>query len=72
MKIIELTNNLIMPLNNEEVDLMARFTEGTTVQRNDLTDREQLIANQLTNKDVLVRINEDGKIYYKKRNSVKI
>ena len=32
-----------------------------------MNPREQQIANQLVNKDLLVRINENGKILYKKR-----
>lgn len=66
MKIVELTKNkLFMPLTNEEYALLEKFT-NETISKQELDEREQIIANQLTVKDVLVRINEDGKITYKK------
>jgi hypothetical protein len=66
MKIIELTNKLLMPITNEEHDLLAKFSDGP-VAKSQLEEREQLLANQLTVKDVLLRTTEDGKIYYKKQ-----
>jgi len=66
MKIIELTNKLLMPLTNEESELLAKFG-AESIAKHQLEEREQLLANQLTVKDVLLRTNEDGKIYYKKR-----
>jgi hypothetical protein len=66
MKIVELTKNkLFMPLTNEEYQLLEKFS-SESVNKTDLTEREQILANQLTVKDVLVRVNEDGKIIYKK------
>lgn len=67
MKIVELTNKLLLPITNEEHELLARFSDGNKISKSALEDREQLLANQLTVKDVLLRTNEDGKIYYKKR-----
>jgi hypothetical protein len=67
MKIVELTNKLLLPITNEEAELLGRFIGATPVAKSHLTEREQLLANQLTVKDVLLRTNEDGKIYYKKR-----
>lgn len=66
MKIVELTNNILVPITNEEKDLLSKFA-GDSVAKSQLDEREQLLANQLTMKDVLLRTNEDGKIYYKKR-----
>jgi hypothetical protein len=65
MKIVELTNKLLMPITNEEIELLEQFTDEP-IAKNQLNDREQLLANQLTVKDVLIRTNSDGKIYYKK------
>lgn len=67
MKIIELTNKILMPITNEERDLLERFVDDAPIAKSQLDEREQLLANQLTVKDVLLRINEDGKILYKKR-----
>lgn len=66
MKIIELTNKILLPITNEEKELLARFTDQP-IAKNQLDEREQVLANQLTVKDVLLRVNEEGKIYYKKR-----
>jgi|TARA_R110000822_G_scaffold246293_1_gene374612 hypothetical protein len=54
-----------MPITNEEIELLEQFTDEP-IAKNQLNDREQLLANQLTVKDVLIRTNSDGKIYYKK------
>lgn len=66
MKIIELTNKLYLPITNEEAELLEQFGEDP-IAKNQLNEREQMLANQLTVKDVLLRSNQDGKIYYSKR-----
>ena len=69
MKIIEVTNNIKLAITNEEADLLAKFDDETpTRTRQDLSEREQHIVNQLVNKDVLLRKNENGQIIYKKKN----
>lgn len=67
MKIVELTNKVLLPITNEETELLAKFVDESTIAKNQLSEREQVLANQLTVKDVLLRINENGKIIYKKR-----
>lgn len=67
MKIVELINNLQLPITNEEAEMLERFIGDTPIAKAHLTEREQVLANQLTQKDVLLRTNTDGKIYYKKR-----
>lgn len=67
MKIVELTNKLLLPITNEEQELLEQFVDDIPVAKSQFNEREQLLANQLTNKDVLLRTNQDGKIYYKKR-----
>lgn len=67
MKIVELTNKVLLPITNEENELLAHFVDNTAIAKSSLNEREQVLANQLTVKDVLLRTNEDGKIYYKKR-----
>jgi hypothetical protein len=47
--------------------LLERFIGTTPIAKSHLNEREQILANQLTVKDVLLRTNEDGKLYYKKR-----
>ena len=67
MKIVELTNKLLLTITNEEHELLEQFTGDNIIAKSQLDERQQLIANQLTVKDVLLRTNEAGKIYYKKR-----
>ena len=67
MKIVELTNKVLLPITNEEHELLSRFSDDTVLPKNQLDEREQMLANQLTVKDVLIRVNEQGKIIYKKR-----
>ena len=68
MKIIEVTQHLSVAITNEEADILAQFDEDTpVVAKSELNERQQLIANQLVNKDLLQRKNENGRIIYKKR-----
>lgn len=67
MKIVELTNNINLAITNEESEFLEKFIGEGEVAKNQLSDREQMLANHLTVKDVLLRTNNDGKIYYKKR-----
>lgn len=66
MKILELTKTkLLLPISNEESELLERFHDEP-IAKSQLDEREQVLANQLTEKDILLRSNTDGKIYYKK------
>ncbi len=69
MKIVELIpQNLKVAITNEEADVLAQFDEQTpVVAKSDLDERQQLMANQLVNKNLLLRKNEDGRITYKRR-----
>lgn len=67
MKIVELINKVQLPLNNEQADLLGRFTSESRLEKRTLNLREQEIANQLTQQNVLLRKNENGQIYYYKK-----
>lgn len=67
MRIIELTNNLTIPLSNEEIDLLDKFNNLTEISKSSLSQREQFLANQLVTKDVLIRKNNGQQITYKKK-----
>ena len=69
MKIAEIEgrgSKLFVALNNEEAEFLKKMNEDQQVYKSDLTEREQLIANQLVNKDLLLRINEKSRILYKR------
>lgn len=67
MKIVELTTKVLLPITNEEVELLDRFVTNEAIAKSQLDEREQILAHQLTVKDVLTRTNDHGKIYYQKR-----
>ena len=66
MKIIELTSNLLLPITNEESDLLGKFNQSEAINKTELTEREQVLASSLVNKGVLERRKIDGKINYRK------
>ncbi|HET8688361.1 MAG TPA: hypothetical protein VFM18_17260 [Methanosarcina sp.] len=67
MKIVELLNKVQLSLTNEQADLLGRFQHEPEISKNMLSEREQVIANQLTMQDVLLRQQKDGQITYKKK-----
>jgi hypothetical protein len=68
MRIVELLNNITLPITNEEAEILDLFTEDRKeIRKHELDERQVIMANKLVNKDVLYRINENGRIIYKKR-----
>jgi hypothetical protein len=67
MKIVELVNNINVPITNEEAEVLDMFEDEAVIQRQDLSPREVMLANQLVNKDILYRKHESGKTEYKKK-----
>ena len=67
MKIVELVNKIRLPITNEEADVLGKFAESIEILKNELSPREIVLANQLVNKDILYRKNDEGRIYYKKK-----
>lgn len=67
MKIVELLNSIQLPITNEEADLLGKFDNGTGIAKRDLDPREEYIANQLVNKEILLRRYQDGRTTYTKK-----
>jgi hypothetical protein len=67
MKIIELLNNVSLPITNEEADLLEQFDDSSVIPRQKFNERQILVANQLVNKDVLLRRVQDGQVTYQKK-----
>lgn len=68
MRIVELLNNIQLPITNEEAEVLDMFSEDRKeLRKHELDERQIVMANKLVNKDVLYRINENGRIIYKKR-----
>ena len=67
MKIVELLNKIQLAISNEESDLLGVFEDHSEIHKADLTERQVVVANQLVNKDVLLRTNQNGRITYRKK-----
>ena len=67
MRIVELLNNITLPITNEEAEILDMFEQVNELDKHKLDPRHVIMANKLVNKDVLYRINENGRIKYKKR-----
>ena len=68
MKIVEVTKNLTVAITNEEADMLNQFDEDTPVMaKSVMDDKQQLLANQLVNKNLLTRKHENGRITFKRR-----
>ena len=52
MKILELVNTISIAITNEEAEVLDLFEDDTVVQRQDLSPRQVVLANQLVNKDI--------------------
>jgi hypothetical protein len=67
MKIVELVNKVRIPITNEEADVLGLFENESAIEKQDLSPRQVVLANQLVNKDLLYRRNETGRITYQKK-----
>jgi hypothetical protein len=67
MKIVELINNIQMPVTNEEADVLSKFDNGQVVLKSELELREQHLASQLVNKGALIRKNNNGQIEFSRQ-----
>jgi len=67
MKRVELLSNIQVAITNEQADLLGRFQHEPSIPKNKLDEREQVIANQLTTQDILLRRNDNGQIIYQKK-----
>jgi hypothetical protein len=67
MKIVELINNIQMPVTNEEADVLSKFDNGQVVLKSELELREQHLAAQLVNKGALIRKNNNGQIEFSRQ-----
>lgn len=67
MKIVELLNKIQVPLSNEESDILNIVENRGEMEKPDFSERQLYVANQLVNKDVLLRTNQNGRILYTKK-----
>ena len=67
MKIVELLNKIAVSVTNEESDLLGKFNISEQIKKQELTERERVLANNLVNKNILSRYKHEGKITFKKK-----
>lgn len=68
MRIVELLNTIRVPITNEESAVLSLFDQKITLLKSELSPRYQLLANNLVNKDILLRKRDNnGKTIYIKK-----
>ena len=66
MRIVELLNNITLPITNEEAEVLDML-QNRSILKSELDEHQQRLANSLVNKDVLLRIQENGRITYRRK-----
>jgi len=66
MRIVELLNNITLPITNEEAEVLDML-QNKSILKSELDEHQQRLANSLVNKDVLLRIQENGRITYRRK-----
>lgn len=73
MKYIHLASGIGTVISNEESILLDQLSKAEGgLARNDLDERQQIVAVNLVKKDVLTRVKRDGTIYYQVPNTAHI
>lgn len=68
MRIVEFTRGIAMPISNEEAGVLDHITEqAEPVPKSALSERDQVLANQLVNKGLIIRRNYEGVIKYSRQ-----
>lgn len=66
MRFVEF-GTLMLPVTNEEQELLDKLGSEGTLKKRDLTEREQVIANDLVTKSIIIRKRIDDGIIFKSR-----
>jgi hypothetical protein len=67
MKIVELLNNISVPITNEESDILGKFLKTDEISKKEFNSREQHLIDNLVRKDILIRKKNNGQICYRKK-----
>lgn len=65
MRFIEIQNGLLQQINNEESLIVDKIRSDSPVPKESLSEREQIVARNLTTRGVLRRFKIDDTLYYK-------
>ena len=71
MKFTEIAGGIRVFTTLEENELLEKFSKADRISKNQLDDREQMIARKLVEKSILRRSKdkEDGKLYFTKNST---
>lgn len=64
MKIIELLQRPGVPVTNEELELLEKIRDKSTINKKDLSQRELFLVDQLIYKDLVIRKIKNESIEY--------
>ena len=65
MRFTEFKKGITVVITNEEQDVLEMLRDKGTVNKTKMSEREQTIANQLVNKNIIVRKKSNEQITYK-------
>jgi hypothetical protein len=65
MRFLEFAHGPSIVITNEEQDLLKIISNHTTVNKKQLSERQRVIADQLVNKNLIIRKVLDDEINYK-------
>ena len=65
MRFTEFKKGITVAITNEEQDVLEMLRDKGTVNKTKMSEREQTIANQLVNKNIIVRKKSNEQITYK-------
>jgi hypothetical protein len=64
MKMVDLPGGFSTVVSNEEIQLLHLFDQSPTILKRKLDERQRELARQLSNRGVLTRTTQDGKLAY--------
>lgn len=66
MRYADIIRGVTTQMNNEEASLFDKFAKSSRLIHNKLSEREQLVIDNLVKKNIVTRLNEDDEIVYRK------
>jgi hypothetical protein len=69
MRFTEFKKGISVAITNEEQEILEKIREQGDISKKKLSEREQVIANQLVNKNMIVRKKVNDNITYRKSSS---
>ena len=69
MRFLEFKKGISVAITNEEQEILEKIRDQGDISKKKLSEREQVIANQLVNKNMIVRKKVNDDITYRKSSS---